>query len=267
MALENLSFETIDSTGGPEHPGLAEAWTLTIVAAITIAGYTLGGTNERAWEAFDEGWVDGYTFELAPTTSATYSADIFVTPPAYEDFLAGWAEVFLMELGATAAAEYGASFDTFDDFLDGWTTPFEDTLAVALTAAPVEEFLTGWVTYQTTLGSMTSASYGATGGAVAYEAFESVLAPVTFVPAPGSATLAAPAHPLTNGKRVQVRSTGRLPDGFGAGNYYFVVGATGGTFELSATSGGTGISPSSTGTGTHSVITDGVSEWELTTTV
>lgn len=266
MALENLSFETIDTTGGPEHPGHADAWTLTVVAAITIAGYALGGSNEQAWETFEEGWVDGYVFELGASTAAGYAADFFVTPPAYEDFLAGWALAFLTDLGATAAAEYGTGFDVFDEFLDGWTTPFENTLAIGTTAAPVDEFLTGWVTYVTTLGATSSASYGATGGSVAYEAFESVLAPVTFVPAPGSATLAAPAHPLTNGKRVQVRSTGRLPDGLGAGNYYFVVGATGGTFELSATSGGTGITPSCAGAGTHSVIPDGATEWELTTT-
>jgi hypothetical protein len=263
VALTNLSFETQES----DYPGLAQAWSLTIVSVVTIAGYALGGPRERAWETFEEGWITGYSFELGSTATAEYAAEVYVTPPTYEDFLAGWSEPLNVGLGATTQAEYGVGLDNYDDFLSGWTTALATDLD-ATTSAGADDFLTGWLTFVTSLPATSPASYGVMGGTEFFEDFEDALAPVPFVPAPGvGPTLTSPSHGLSNDRRVQLRSTGRLPDGFGAGNYYFIVGATAGTFELAASLGGTGITPSSTGSGTHYVVPDGASDWELTTLV
>lgn len=74
------------------------------------------------------------------------------------------------------------------------------------------------------------------------------------IPVSVTATSASPAvftaaadYIPTNGDRVKLSGTA-VPTGFTAGTTYFVVAASGRTFELSATSGGAAINSSSTGT-------------------
>jgi hypothetical protein len=70
------------------------------------------------------------------------------------------------------------------------------------------------------------------------------------VASPGVFTV--PGYVPTNGDTVvfSISSGGALPGGVTAGTVYYVVSASGDTFEISATSGGSAISVSSTGSGT-----------------
>ncbi len=59
-------------------------------------------------------------------------------------------------------------------------------------------------------------------------------------------------HNFTTGDRVQIVNTGgALPAGLSALTTYFVIGASGATFQLSATSGGSAIDITTAGTGTQ----------------
>lgn len=265
MAFANASFETADSG----NPGLAQSWTLSVVSAIAIAGYAISGGLERAWDDFDDGWVSGYTFSLAPATSAQYSATFFLTTPAFEGFDVGWApdQAALTTLGATATAPYNTTVDAFDGFDAEWgVASFETLLATMTTAAPTETFDSGWLAspFETSLGATSSAAFGATGGPFSFDDFESVFAPLTFVvTTSGVAVFTAIGHGMANGKRVLLRSTAHLPDGFAEDTYYFVISATTDTFQLAALSGGGALSTGTFGAGTHFVISDGVSDWGI----
>lgn len=272
MAYLNPSFETAD----PANPGLAQSWTLTVVSFITIAGYALTGGLERAWEDFDDGWATGYRFETGTMTAAQFSASIFVTPPTREAFEIGWAtnQAFAIELGATVTAAYGAGADNFESFEVEWFSgsydaAFDEGIAAAtpatygVAADDFETFELQWFSgsYATTLaGTTTAASYG---GAVAYEDFSPAFAPVAFIADPSTDTFSAPGHGMSNGKRVRVVSSEHLPTGLASGDFYFVVGATTNTFQLAATSGGSAVDVTSPGAGTHTVISDGATEWGL----
>lgn len=267
MAYLNPSFETAD----PANPGLAQSWTLAVVSFMTIAGYALTGGLERAWEDFGDGWVTGYSLQSGASTPAVFSAAIFATPPAFESFDAGWGmdHPLALELGALASASYGSPLDPFETFEVEWFSgTYATVLGTMVNAAygsgteAFDTFETEWFTgtYSTTLGATTAASYG---GAVAYEDFSPAFTPIPFTANPSTDTFSAPAHGMSNGKRVLVTTTGHLPDGLGVANYYFVIGATTNTFQLSATSGGAAIDVTSPGSGTHTVISDGTTEWGL----
>ena len=59
------------------------------------------------------------------------------------------------------------------------------------------------------------------------------------------------AHPLVNGDKIRVTTTGTLPTGLAVDTDYFVVNKTTNTFELSLTSGGAEIEYTDAGSGTH----------------
>lgn len=66
--------------------------------------------------------------------------------------------------------------------------------------------------------------------------------------------LDATSHPLSNGDRVQVTTTGTLPTGLTANTQYFVINADTNDFELSSTEGGSAVDiNTSDGSGTHTV--------------
>lgn len=65
--------------------------------------------------------------------------------------------------------------------------------------------------------------------------------------------LDATSHPLIDGDRVQLTTTGTLPAGLAADTQYFVVNATANDFELSTTEGGSAVDITDDGTGTHTV--------------
>lgn len=69
---------------------------------------------------------------------------------------------------------------------------------------------------------------------------------------PGVFTAAADYIPV-NGQRVKLGGT-TVPTGFTRGTTYYVVAASGRTFELSATSGGAAINTSSTGTAVLAIV-------------
>jgi hypothetical protein len=268
VAYANPSFETAD----PANPGLAQSWTIAVVSFMTIAGYALAGGLERAWEDFDDGWVTGWVSTSSASSSAVYSSAIFMSPPIFESFEAGWGidQPISLDVGATASAAYGstlAAFDTFEvEWFSGvWSTTL-GTMTPGLYGSALDAFDTfevEWFSgaYSTTLaGSTTTALFG---GPVAYEDFSPAFAPVPFTANPSTDTFTAPAHGMSNGKRVRVTSTDHLPDGLGAGNYYFVIGATTNTFQLAATSGGSAVDVTAPGAGTHTVISDGTTEWGL----
>lgn len=71
------------------------------------------------------------------------------------------------------------------------------------------------------------------------------------------AVFTAPGSSYANGNTVVLfpGAGGTLPTGFTAGTVYYVVSASGATFQLSATSGGTAINSSSTGSGIVAALT------------
>jgi hypothetical protein len=68
---------------------------------------------------------------------------------------------------------------------------------------------------------------------------------------PGVATWNS--HPLVNGNRVVLTTTGTLPTGLSPNTQYYVVAKAANTFELSLTFGGTAINTTGDGSGTHTV--------------
>lgn len=58
-------------------------------------------------------------------------------------------------------------------------------------------------------------------------------------------------HGLPNGQAIVLRTTGALPTGLAVGNTYYVVNATGDTFQLSASVGGAAINTSGSQSGSH----------------
>lgn len=58
-------------------------------------------------------------------------------------------------------------------------------------------------------------------------------------------------HPLVNGDKIMLSTTGALPTGLSAGVVYFVVGVTTNTFKLALTYGGADINTSGSQSGTH----------------
>lgn len=271
MAFANGSFETADSG----NPGLAQSWTLTTVAAITIAGYILTSGIERAWEDFDDGWVTNYSFAFGDSpTIATYSVGLVVPAPTFENFDAGWGldEHFFTDLGGMESAEYGTIPEEFDSFENGWgddsfaTDLDPGIMTIATYGSGADEFDTFSVewftgTYDTSLGSTTAAVYN--NGADAFEGFDNVFPPISFVPSTvgGTGVFTAIAHGMSNGRRVLLTSTGSLPEGLSDASYYFIVAVTTDTFELEAAPGSGGLPISSQGVGTHFVNTDGLTEW------
>lgn len=258
MALDNTSFETAD----PGNPGLADAWTLTVVAAVTIAGFDVGGGLEQAWEGFELGWdADDYAFAIGNSiTTAQFSSDLFVTPLAYEGFDAGWpfSQAFNTDLGATVAAEFNSTLDPFEGFDFEWgVTSFETTLPVSLTSAGVETFDSGWLAspYSTSLGAYTNASFDGP-PYEAFEDFDQVIAPVPFTVDPATDVCTAVGHPFTNGMRVRIASTGQPPGGLSTAVDWYVVGATANTFQLSATVGGGAQDIEHQGGGVHTILAD-----------
>jgi hypothetical protein len=80
-------------------------------------------------------------------------------------------------------------------------------------------------------------------------AFGEPFSDVTFtVASPGVFT--APGYQPTNGDSVQFSTTGTLPSPLAVATTYYVVNASGDTFEVSATSGGAAITTATTGSGT-----------------
>lgn len=257
MAVENPSFETPD--GGDE--GLPLDWSLDVTATYTIAAFDGGALG---WDSF-ETWIPGYGFDLAiATTTAGFSGSVFVVPETFEGFEVGWVadQAFHLDLSTTSLAEFGSAFENFESFDVEWgITTFESTLAIAQTAGPLETFESGWLTspFSSTLAiSTTAATFNA--GANAFEAFDNVFTPRTFTAAPS--TLTSVAHAVSNGKRVRLKTTGRLPEGLSIDSYYFVVNATSDTLQLASTTGGSPVTFSGTGVGTHTVVCDGITEWD-----
>lgn len=81
------------------------------------------------------------------------------------------------------------------------------------------------------------------------------------------ATLSSPAHGLSNGARVTLKTSGTLPGNFTASISYWVVNATLNTLQLSLTEGGTPITAASAGSGTHTLLAGRVVyEWQGTDT-
>lgn len=70
------------------------------------------------------------------------------------------------------------------------------------------------------------------------------------IASPGVFTAPADYIPV-NTNRVKLSTTGALPTGLTAGTTYYVVAASGRTFELSATSGGSAINTSGSQSGVH----------------
>jgi hypothetical protein len=70
-------------------------------------------------------------------------------------------------------------------------------------------------------------------------------------PAASPGVFTAPGSSFTNGQQVLLapQPVGALPTGFSSGTPYYVVSASGATFELSATSGGSGINATAAGSG------------------
>jgi len=263
VALANPSFETAD----PADPGLADDWAITVVSFLTIAGFTIGAGLEQGWEGFEAGWdADGYSFGLGvSTTPVLFSETLFVTPPAFEDFSAGWAldQAFFEDLGSTIAAEFNTTPNAFESFDVEWgVTGFATTLAVSLTAAPVETFETGWLAspYTTSLGANTNASFDGP-SAVGFEDFDDVIAPVPFTLNPGTDVFTAVGHPLTNGMKGRIASTGQPPGGASSGVDWYVVNAATDTFQLAATPGGTAHDFEHQGGGVHTFLADPTLYW------
>jgi hypothetical protein len=76
------------------------------------------------------------------------------------------------------------------------------------------------------------------------------------IASPGVFTYSSSA--LTNGTTVQLLTTGSLPTGLTAGTVYYVVNASGNTFNLSATAGGSAINTSGSQSGTHYISPRGI---------
>lgn len=99
-----------------------------------------------------------------------------------------------------------------------------------------------YVGFWSALSSGTFAGMGPVGAGTQY-AFTAIDAtPCVFT---------APSSSYANGQQVVLftGAGGTIPTGFTAGTVYFIVSASGITFELSATSGGSAINSSSTGSG------------------
>lgn len=252
--LANPSFEEKD----PANDGLADAWTLTVVATFIFAGFALDSGLERAWEAFDDGW-SGFSFVTEVDTPAEFNVGVELPAPTYESFSLGWfSGGYFFDLGAMVTTSFA-----FETFSSGWGSDVHHTtLAISTTFAGTETFASGWFSgaYATTLAvSTTTAMF--TGAATAYETFSPVLAPIPFTADPATDTFSAVSHGLADGKRVLVESDGQLPSGLNHRAAYFVVGATTHTFQLSPVSGGAAVDIGNQGAGAHRVISDGLLEW------
>lgn len=78
----------------------------------------------------------------------------------------------------------------------------------------------------------------------------------TVVAATNILTYTNTAGSLVNGQRIQVSSTGTLPDPLVTSTYYYVINHSAGTCKLALTRGGAEIDITDTGTGTHSLSTE-----------
>ena len=80
---------------------------------------------------------------------------------------------------------------------------------------------------------------------------------VAFTANAGTETFTASGHPFVNGNQVKLQSGGELPDGLSPTQFYYIITATGSTFQLSHESGGSAVAISDTGTGTHTAFIAG----------
>jgi hypothetical protein len=100
--------------------------------------------------------------------------------------------------------------------------------------------------------------YGPRGGAMYYWNATLGVSPLDVtitIASPGVFTSAAN---LSNGDAILLNTTGALPTGLTPGTVYYVVNASGSTFNLSATYGGAAINTSGTQSGTHTMSVRGI---------
>jgi hypothetical protein len=95
--------------------------------------------------------------------------------------------------------------------------------------------------------------YGPRGGGIYYWDASIGFNPVTFTVTIASPAVVTTSISLTNGTVVVFTTTGALPTGLTPGTPYYVVNASGSTFQIAATAGGTAITTSGSQSGTHSI--------------
>jgi len=255
MSFDNLSFETESAIVA----GYPDAWAIgTADTGEEAAGYDDGSAANvpaRPSESFEGAWSsnESFTFafadppDLAEVDFAIYDGAL-PDLESFEDFEEGWDanQTYLTGWGSSASASY----DT--------TTP-----------EAVEDFEEEWDSngsYATTF-SGTAADYdtGTGGASEAVEDFEEALAEFAVVADPGTDTLTATGHGLSNGQKVTFRNAGgALPAGLAPTFVYYVIGATANTFQVSATSGGSAVDLTDAGQGTHYAIPDPEVFWVQT---
>lgn len=236
--------------------GVPDFWDLDALASTYMIADFGDGSGA---ESFESGWSN--TPFVAAFTVGTITAATFATltqPVSYESFEYGWDanEGYFYVLGPSEAAVF--SGQAFDDFETDWSANEDYLFAFGpgdLAAPEVDDFETDWSSNQDYAFSLPAATAAVFNGD-AFEDFENVAAPVAFTVSPSANFLTTvSAHGRSNGDKVTVDSTGRLPAGLQPDTIYFVLSASPSALQLSLDN----VNPvdiSDYGTGVHRLIAD-----------
>lgn len=258
--------------------GLADAWTTTATAdgtggytASIYADFSGGGDPALSAEAFSVGWdVDPYVREVEGGTGAFFNSTTAIDLYTYEGF-SSWlgSALYVREVSAGTAATFGASLATAETFTDdGWGTgaSYVTEVDTGGTGGEVDGFESGWgndAYVEVVTGGDAAEFHKPTVGTDIFEGFEHVSPDLVFtVPNPSNDTcVTAAVHGKSNGFKVTVTSTVRLPGALAENVPYYFVNASGAGFQLALTLGGAAIDLTDIGLGTHTLHADETAYW------
>ena len=275
MTISNLGFEDVGAATGS-----AALWTvIDETTAELMALFGADPATQTETEAFDREWSsnEDYTFAFigVPTDLVPPVFDSVVSEgEALEDFNEGWSgnEFYAFAMPSLEAADFGA--EDIEAFQSGWSTnesysfTMGSTTAALFDSAPeaVEDFNEGWnsnESYEFTMSSATAALFGGPTVLDSEDTFDTTRFDRLITADASTNTLtSAGAHLYANGNIVYFRNeNGALPDGLASAFPYYVIGATGTTFQVSATLAGAAIDFTTAGIGTHYVRANPIIFW------
>jgi hypothetical protein len=204
-----------DASGGFTNGDFVTFTGGTAVGGLTIVGEYAITTTSATTYTINAGTAASSSATGGGTVYATYQIN---TGPAFAVPLAGW-----------GAGPWGAGV---------WGTGTSSTDPIRL-----------WT--QSNFGE--DLIFGPRGGGIYYWDATIGLGGPTFTVTIASPGVVSTSISLPNGTPVQLETTGALPTGLIVGTTYYVVNASGTTFQLSATAGGAAINTSGSQSGTHSI--------------
>ena len=274
MPISNLGFEDAGTVGS------ALSW--TVIDETTAELLALFGANpatQTETEAFEREWSSNedyvFAFVGVPTDLVPPVFDSVVSDgEALEDFTEGWSsnEFYAFTMPSLEAADFGAQ--DIEAFESGWSSneSYSFTMGSTTTALfdttfeAAEDFEEEWSSnesYSFTMGSTTTALFNGPSLLDSEETFDSSRFDRLITADATTNTLtSAGAHLFVNGDVVYFRNeNGALPGGLASAFPYYVIGATGTTFQVSGVVAGAAVDLTSAGIGTHYVRANPVVFW------